>query len=134
MSVFTSLIKAPAILPFDVMIAVGDLTRRCPASARAAARICALRADGPRRPDHQGERHVHPPRAGRRIGKRHGELGRLHLVVTREGEADAMTLKAECASPGDAIKNELAATLRSVTKLGGNVALVAMGSLPMTAS
>jgi len=64
------------------------------------------------------------------IGKRHGELGRLRLVVTREGEADAMTLKAECASPGDAIKNELAATLRHVTKLGGNVALVAMGSLP----
>ena len=64
------------------------------------------------------------------IGKRHGELGRLRLVVTRDGEDDVMTLKAECASPGDAIKNELAATLRSVTKLGGNVALVAMGSLP----
>jgi phenylacetate-CoA ligase len=64
------------------------------------------------------------------IGKRHNKLGRLRLVVTREGEADAMTLQAECASPGDAIKNELAATLRSVTKLGGNVALVAMGSLP----
>src|ERR1700761_8095971 len=64
------------------------------------------------------------------IGKRHVELGRLRLVVTREGEADAMTLKAECASPGDAIENELAATLRSVTKLGGSVALVAMGSLP----
>jgi phenylacetate-CoA ligase len=64
------------------------------------------------------------------IGKRHGELGRLRLVVTRDGEADAMTLKAECASPSDAIKNELGATLRTVTKLGGNVALVAMGSLP----
>lgn len=64
------------------------------------------------------------------IGKRHGDLGRLRLVVTREGEADAMTLKAECASPSDAILNDLAATLRAVTKLGGNVALVAMGSLP----
>jgi phenylacetate-CoA ligase len=64
------------------------------------------------------------------IGKRHGELGRLRLVVTREGEADAMTLKAECASPSDAMLNELGATLRMVTKLGGNVALVAMGSLP----
>ena len=38
------------------------------------------------------------------IGKRHGELGRLRLVVTRDGEADAMTLKAECASPSDAVK------------------------------
>src|SRR6201996_9343200 len=64
------------------------------------------------------------------IGRRHGELGRLRLVVTREGEADAMTLKAECASPSDSVQNELGATLRSVTKLGGQVALVAMGSLP----
>src|SRR5690349_18783948 len=34
------------------------------------------------------------------IGKRHQELGRLRLLVTRRGETDAMTLKAECASPG----------------------------------
>ena len=33
------------------------------------------------------------------IGKRHPELGRLRLVVTREGETDVMTLKAECALP-----------------------------------
>src|ERR1700759_3327506 len=64
------------------------------------------------------------------IGKRHADLGRLRLVVTREGEADAMTLKAECASPSETTLDELVATLRSVTKLGGNVALVAMGSLP----
>jgi phenylacetate-CoA ligase len=64
------------------------------------------------------------------IGKRHGELGRLRLVVTRDGEVDAMTLKAECAAPSDALLNELGATLRAVTKLGGDVALVAMGSLP----
>src|ERR1700759_4326510 len=43
------------------------------------------------------------------IGKRHGGLGRLRLVVTREGEADAMTLKAECGAPSDAIQNELGA-------------------------
>src|SRR3954465_13781690 len=30
------------------------------------------------------------------IGKRHPELGRLRLVVTRENETDAMTLRAEC--------------------------------------
>ena len=54
----------------------------------------------------------------------------MRLVVTRDGETDAMTLKAECASPSDALQNELGTTLRSVTKLGGNVALVAMGSLP----
>ncbi len=62
------------------------------------------------------------------IGKRHPELGRLRLVVTREGETDVMTLKAECASPSEALRGELAATLRAVTKLGGNVELVGAGS------
>lgn len=64
------------------------------------------------------------------IGKRHPELGRLRLVVTRAGEADAMTLKAECASAPDALQGEVAATLRAVTKLGGTVELVGTGSLP----
>ncbi|MEP6841611.1 MAG: AMP-binding protein, partial [Bradyrhizobium sp.] len=64
------------------------------------------------------------------IGKRHPELGRLRLVVTRSGEADLMTLKAEAASPGETLESELGATLRTVTKLGGNVELVAASSLP----
>ncbi|WLA86105.1 phenylacetate--CoA ligase family protein [Bradyrhizobium elkanii] len=64
------------------------------------------------------------------IGKRHPELGRLRLVVTRAGEADAMTLRAECASAPDALLSEVAATLRAVTKLGGTVELVGTGSLP----
>ncbi|WP_375788916.1 phenylacetate--CoA ligase family protein [Bradyrhizobium sp. Pha-3] len=64
------------------------------------------------------------------IGKRHPELGRLRLVVTRVGEADAMTLRAECASATDALLNEVAATLRAVTKLGGAVELVGAGALP----
>ena len=64
------------------------------------------------------------------IGKRHPEFGRLRLVVTRSGETDLMTLKAETATPTDALRSELAATLRTVTKLGGNVELVAASSLP----
>ncbi|WP_050423138.1 phenylacetate--CoA ligase family protein [Bradyrhizobium tropiciagri] len=64
------------------------------------------------------------------IGKRHPELGRLRLVVTRAGEADAMTLRAECASGPEALLDEVAATLRAVTKLGGAVELVGAGSLP----
>jgi phenylacetate-CoA ligase len=64
------------------------------------------------------------------IGKRHPELGRLRLVVTREGETDVMTLRAECGSPGEALRREIASTLRGVTKLGGNVELVGSGSLP----
>ncbi|WP_338690951.1 AMP-binding protein [Bradyrhizobium sp. 26S5] len=64
------------------------------------------------------------------IGKRHPALGRLRLVVTRAGEADAMTLKAECASPPASLQDEVAATLRTVTKLGGAVELVGTGALP----
>jgi phenylacetate-CoA ligase len=64
------------------------------------------------------------------IGQRHRDLGRLRLVVRREGETDAMTLKAESASPTEALRTELLATLRVVTKLGGNVELVGAGSLP----
>jgi phenylacetate-CoA ligase len=64
------------------------------------------------------------------IGQRHPELGRLRLVVTREGEIDAMTLRCECKSPSDALRSEIAATLRAVTKLGGNVAWAAPQSLP----
>ena len=64
------------------------------------------------------------------IGKRHPGLGRLRLAVTRERETDVMTLRAECASPSEALREEIAATLRAVTKLQGSVDLVAPGSLP----
>jgi phenylacetate-CoA ligase len=64
------------------------------------------------------------------IPKRHPELGRLRLVVTREGETDVMTLKAECTSPSDALRSEIPSTLRAVAKLGGAVELVTPGSLP----
>src|SRR5207302_10012217 len=63
------------------------------------------------------------------IGTRHPGLGRLRLVVTRDGETDAMTLKAECASPSETVQSEVAATLRAVTKLGGQVELTSPGSL-----
>src|SRR4051812_18272444 len=64
------------------------------------------------------------------IGKRHSALGRLRLVVMRQGEADAMTLKAETAVANDALREEIAGTLRAVTKLGGEVELVRPGALP----
>lgn len=64
------------------------------------------------------------------IGKRHSALGRLRLVVTRQGESDAMTLKAETPAASDALREEVAASLRAVTKLGGNVELVGPGVLP----
>ena len=64
------------------------------------------------------------------VAKRHPALGRVRLVVTRSGEQDAMTLLAECAAPDAALPDAVAATLQSVTKLKGEVKLVASGSLP----
>ena len=64
------------------------------------------------------------------IGRRHASLGRLRLVVTRQDETDAMTLKAETTAASEALREEIAGTLRAVTKLGGNVELVSPGVLP----
>jgi phenylacetate-CoA ligase len=72
---------------------------------------------------------VHPRQIAE-IAKRHGELGRLRLVVSRTAEQDAMTLMAECAGPAAGLDTAVAETLQSVTKVRGNVKLVAPGSLP----
>jgi phenylacetate-CoA ligase len=64
------------------------------------------------------------------VGEHHPELGWLRLVVARAGEQDVMTLMAECAAPSAALQQAVVATLRAVTKLGGEVKLVAPGSLP----
>jgi phenylacetate-CoA ligase len=64
------------------------------------------------------------------VAKRHPELGRVRLSVTREGEQDAMTLNAEYPGAAEGLATALAETLQSVTKLRGNVKLVAPGSLP----
>jgi phenylacetate-CoA ligase len=64
------------------------------------------------------------------VGRRHAELGRLRLVVTRSGETDAMTLKAESPSHEPALAQSIGDTLRAVFKLGGAVDLVTPGSLP----
>jgi phenylacetate-CoA ligase len=64
------------------------------------------------------------------IAKRHPELKRLRLVVTREGEQDAMTLRAESAKTDVSLAGEIASSLQTITKLKGRVELAAPGSLP----
>ena len=72
---------------------------------------------------------VHPGQVAE-IGRRHAELGRLRLIVTRAGEQDAMTLMAECAAASEGLADRVAATLQAATKLRGEVRLVAAGTLP----
>jgi phenylacetate-CoA ligase len=63
------------------------------------------------------------------VAKRHPGTGRLRLVVTRDGEQDAMTLRAE-AGDANTLVDALAASLHAVTRLRGTVEIVAPGSLP----
>ncbi len=72
---------------------------------------------------------VHPKQIAE-VGARHSELKRLRLVVGREAEQDTMTLMAEASGLDVALAEAVAATLQSVTKLRGEVRLVAPGSLP----
>ena len=64
------------------------------------------------------------------VAKRHPELLRVRLAVTREAQQDAMTLSAECANAGAGLADVVAETLQSVTKLKGVVKIVVPGSLP----
>jgi phenylacetate-CoA ligase len=72
---------------------------------------------------------VHPAQVND-IARRHPELGRVRLVVTRADEQDAMTLMAECAAAAPELQDAVAATLQTVTKLRGRVELVPPGKLP----
>jgi phenylacetate-CoA ligase len=71
---------------------------------------------------------VHPEQVAE-VGKRHPGVGRIRLVVGRAGEQDTMTLRAEAADDAG-LKAKLAETLQAVTKLRGEVEIVAPGSLP----
>jgi phenylacetate-CoA ligase len=78
---------------------------------------------------------VHPAQVAE-IARRHPELGRLRLVITRANEQDVMTLCAELAEAqkdtrrARDLRAVLAATMQAVTKLRGEVSLVAPDTLP----
>jgi phenylacetate-CoA ligase len=72
---------------------------------------------------------VHPEHIAE-LAKRHADLLRVRLVVGRAGEQDTMTLRAEAASADAGLRARVVETLQSITKLKGEVELVAPGSLP----
>ena len=61
------------------------------------------------------------------IAARHPELARVRLEITRENEADVLSVRAE-ADAADAAA--IAATVQAVLKLKGAVQIVAKGTLP----
>jgi phenylacetate-CoA ligase len=116
--------------PF-IRLALGDLTAAIPGASpcgRTNMRIKGWMGRADQAAKVKGM-FVRPEQVAE-IGRRHPELGRLRLVVTREGETDVMTLKAEASNPTDDLATALSATLQSVTKLKGAVTLVAPGTLP----
>jgi len=72
---------------------------------------------------------VHPSQIAA-ILKRHSQLGRGRLVVTRVAEQDCMCLQVECSGGTPELKAAVVASIRDLTKMRGEVELVLPGSLP----
>lgn len=64
------------------------------------------------------------------VVRHHPGIARARLVVTRDGEMDAMTLHVEAASGALLDEKAIEATLREVTKLSGSVMRAEAGTLP----
>jgi len=72
---------------------------------------------------------VHPGQVAA-LARRFPQLGRVRLVVTRTGDQDLMTLRCESGEAPESLLAGLAQALQEITKLKGQVELVAPGSLP----
>ena len=71
---------------------------------------------------------VHPRQVAEII-KRHPEVKRGRLLVTREDDLDRMVLHCECAGREEGLAAALAESIRDICKLRGEVELVEPGSL-----
>jgi phenylacetate-CoA ligase len=72
---------------------------------------------------------VHPGQVAE-VVRRFPQVKKARLVVSGEMANDQMCLKVEAADGGDALRDGLAQAVRDVTKLRGDIELVAPGSLP----
>ena len=70
------------------------------------------------------------PKQVNEIARRHGEVQRARLVIEGETGAERMILKCEVAGSPAGLADAVVASIRDVTKLRGEVELVAPGSLP----
>jgi phenylacetate-CoA ligase len=72
---------------------------------------------------------VHPSQVAE-VVKRFPEITKARLVVSGEMANDQMTLKVEAQSPTEGLSEQVAQAVRDVTKLRGDIELLAPGSLP----
>ncbi len=113
-----------------IRLALGDLTAILPGHSpcgRTNARIKGWMGRADQTAKIKGM-FVRPEQVAE-IGRRHGEIARLRLVIGRADELDTMTLRVEL-QEGASAPSGLAATLQSVTKLKGAVEIVPPGALP----
>jgi phenylacetate-CoA ligase len=114
-----------------VRFATGDLSAAMPGASpcgRSAMRIRGWMGRADQATKVRGM-FVHPHQVAE-VLRRHG-LARGRLVVGNEQGEDHMTFRVEhSASAGDGLAREIEATLRDLTKVRGDVAFVAPGSLP----
>ena len=69
------------------------------------------------------------PKQVNEVLRRHPELGKARLVVEGETGNDRMTLRCEVSARAEGLAEAIVASIRDVTKLRGEVELVAPGSL-----
>jgi phenylacetate-CoA ligase len=72
---------------------------------------------------------VHPSQVAD-IVRRHAEVVKARLVITNPQSVDVMTFRCEVTQTAAGLADILVATIRDVTKLRGEVEIVAPGSLP----
>ncbi len=72
---------------------------------------------------------VHPEQIAE-VLRRHPEVVKARLTVTRAGERDAMSLAIEAASPSPELAAAVRETMQAVLKLKGEVEADVAGSLP----
>ncbi len=72
---------------------------------------------------------VHPEQLDR-VVKAHPEIQRARIVVTRQGESDAMTVLCESADHSEGLVEAIAASVQNFCKLRGEILLKAPGELP----
>jgi phenylacetate-CoA ligase len=72
---------------------------------------------------------VHPSQVAE-VVKRHPQIVKARLIVTGEMANDVMTLHCEVDDPSSVADSTIVDAIRDITKLRGDVQLVARGSLP----
>jgi phenylacetate-CoA ligase len=114
-----------------IRLALGDLTAELPGPSpcgRTGPRIRGWMGRADQTTKIKGM-FVRPEQVAE-VVRRHPEIARARLVVSRAGEQDAMTLRIEAGKGTAQLVAAVAASLQALTKLKGSVVVEAPGSLP----